>query len=195
MSPEERLWEAWKHIKVPEYARVEIDDDGITLTVIGGARHAAVGRSLANALRDHLRDTGWGPGHGHAVISGRKAVQPDLLVLPDDVEQIADPEGLGVLASGVALVVEIVWPSAEGRNRDHVIKHRAYATAGIPVYVIVDDDDHGGAVTILTDPDTERRAYNRSARIPYGEEALIPEGPAKGFVIGPEITGERRTQS
>ncbi|WP_416876038.1 hypothetical protein [Kitasatospora sp. SC0581] len=48
------------------------------------------------------------------------------------------------------------------------------------------------AVTVLTGPDPERRAYATSIRVPYGKEAVIPEGPAKGFVIGPEITGERR---
>ncbi|MGW4897333.1 hypothetical protein ACWEQL_34515 [Kitasatospora sp. NPDC004240] len=29
-------------------------------------------------------------------------------------------------------------------------------------------------------------------RTAYGEEAVVPEGPAKGFVIGPEVTGGRR---
>lgn len=28
--------------------------------------------------------------------------------------------------------------------------------------------------------------------MPYGTEAVIPEGPAKGFVIGVAITGEAR---
>ncbi|MET9396194.1 hypothetical protein [Kitasatospora sp. NPDC002965] len=57
---------------------------------------------------------------------------------------------------------------------------------------IVDDFDDGGAVTVLTGPDSGRGAYACSVRTPYGEGAVIPEGPAKGFVIGPDVTGARR---
>ncbi|WP_159400248.1 hypothetical protein [Streptomyces sp. XY431] len=45
---------------------------------------------------------------------------------------------------------------------------------------------------VLSGPDPERGAYARSERTPYGEDAVVPEGPAKGFAIGPGITGERR---
>ncbi len=89
-------------------------------------------------------------------------------------------------------MVETVSPGHKYGQRDRVLKHRAYATAGIPVYVIIDDHDDGGAVTVLSGPDLERGAYARSERTPYGEDAVIPEGPAKGFAIGVGITGERR---
>ncbi|MFF4384106.1 hypothetical protein [Kitasatospora sp. NPDC001547] len=57
---------------------------------------------------------------------------------------------------------------------------------------IVDDHDDGGAVTVLTDPDAGRRDCTSSTRAPYGKEAVIPERPARGFVVGPGITGELR---
>ncbi|MER7579797.1 Uma2 family endonuclease [Kitasatospora sp. NPDC097691] len=186
------LWQAWKSMDVPDGFRAEIIEGTITLSPTGGVRHFTVNRRLGRALYDHLRGTGYGPAQDGNVIAGLKVLIPDVFVAPDDVDEIEHPEGVGVLASGVSLVVETVSPGAEARKRDHVLKLRAYAAAGIPVYVIIDDHDDGGIVTILTGPDHERRAYEYSARIPYGKEAVIPEGPAKGFVIGPEITGERR---
>ena len=64
---------------------------------------------------------------------GRDTVrQPDLLVLPRDVD-IARPH---VEAHAAALVVEVVSPSSI--ERDWVTKRREYAAAGIPNYLIVD---------------------------------------------------------
>jgi len=83
--------------------------------------------------------------------------------------RIFDPEELGALASGVLLVAEVVSPGHDARSRDLVRKRRAYARAGIPAYVIIDELDGSGHVTVLTAPD------------------------AKGFVIGVAITGESRT--
>ncbi|MFG2845680.1 Uma2 family endonuclease [Kitasatospora sp. NPDC048296] len=186
------LWQAWKSMDAPEGFHAEIIEGAITLSPTGGTRHFIVNRQVLHGLYDHLRGSGWVSGNGCNIIHGLKVLIPDAFVGPRDVEQIDHPEGLGLLASGIALAVETVSPDAEARTRDHVLKHRAYARAGIPVYVIIDDYDDGGTVTILTGPDRERRAYEYSARTPYGEEAVIPEGPAKGFVIGPEITGVRR---
>ncbi|MFF2142001.1 Uma2 family endonuclease [Kitasatospora sp. NPDC058190] len=192
MNLDQVLWQAWKSMDVPEGFRAEIIEGTITLSPTGGTRHFTVNRRLGRALHDYLSGTGYGPAQDGNVIADLKVFIPDVFLAPDDVDEIEHPEGVGVLASGVPMVVETVSPGAEARKRDHVLKRRAYAAAGIPVYVIIDDYDEGGMVTILTGPDRERRTYEYSARIPYGKEAVIPEGPAKGFVIGPEITGERR---
>ncbi|MET9176965.1 Uma2 family endonuclease [Kitasatospora aureofaciens] len=189
---DQRLWQAWKSMDVPEGFRAEIIEGTITLSPTGGTRRFSVNRQVLEGLYGHLRGSGWAPGNDCNIVHGLKVLIPDAFVAPRDVEEVDHPEGLGLLASGIAMVVETVSPGSEAGKRDHVPKHRAYARAGIPVYVIIDDYDDGGAVTILTDPDRERRAYASSTRIPYGKEAVIPDGPAKGFVIGPEITGELR---
>ncbi|MQS13103.1 Uma2 family endonuclease [Streptomyces kaniharaensis] len=192
---DQQLWQAWKSMDVPEGFRAEIIEGTITLSPTGGTRHFTINRRLGQALYEYLRGTGFAPAQDGNVIAGLKVLIPDVFVAPDDTDEIEHPEGLGLLASGIPLVVETVSPGAEARKRDHVLKHRAYAAAGIPVYVIIDDYDDGGAVTILTGPDAGRRAYASSTRVPYGQEAVIPEGPAKGFVIGPDVTGERRPKS
>ncbi|MEU6234571.1 Uma2 family endonuclease [Kitasatospora sp. NPDC047058] len=189
---DQALWQVWKAMDVPEGFRAEIIEGAIEMSPTGGVRHATINRRIVLALHDHLRGSGWAPGFDSNIIHGLKVVIPDVYVAPDDLEEIEHPEGGCILASGVAVVVETVSPGSKNSQRDVVLKHRAYASAGIPVYVIIDDFDDGGAVTVLTNPDTERRSYARSERTPYGEEAVIPEGPAKGFVIGPEITGGRR---
>ncbi|MCZ0988397.1 Uma2 family endonuclease [Streptomyces diastatochromogenes] len=90
------------------------------------------------------------------------------------------------------LIVEVVSPGKRNQDRDRVRKRREYARAGIPVYVIIDDYDNRGTVSILTAPVPERARYEDEHRVPYGTDAIIPEGPAKGFVIGEGITGPKR---
>ncbi|MER7755788.1 Uma2 family endonuclease [Kitasatospora sp. NPDC097643] len=192
---DQQLWQAWKSMDVPEGFRAEIIEGTITLSPTGSSRHFDVNNRVLEGLFVHLRGGDWRPGNDCNVIDGFKVLIPDVFVARRDIEAIDHPDGKGLLASGVTLVVETVSPGAENRRRDRVLKHRAYAAAGIPVYVIIDDYDDGGAVTILTGPDPERRAYASATRVPYGKEAVIPEGPVKGFVIGPEITGERRVGS
>ncbi|MEU1509503.1 Uma2 family endonuclease [Kitasatospora sp. NPDC005748] len=192
MDLDQALWQVWKEMDVPEGIRAEIIEGAIEMSPTRGHRRFSVNRRVSRALDRYLGGGGYGPAQDGNVIAGLKVLAPDVFVAPDDVDEIEHPEGLGVLASGVVLVVETVSPGSAARRRDLVLKPRAYATAGIPVYVIIDDFDDGGAVTVLTGPDIERGAYARSVRTPYGEEAFVPEGPVKGFVIGPEITGGRR---
>ncbi|MFF2075029.1 Uma2 family endonuclease [Kitasatospora sp. NPDC058162] len=184
---DQRSWRVWKAMTFPRRVRAEIDEGSISVSLIGDSRHMAVAGALGRGLRKQLRGTGYKP-QVRYVISGLSAMKPDLLVLPEDTTEIEHPEGVGVLASGVPLVVEIVGFSSW---RERELKPGFYAGAGIPVYVIVDDSDHGGAVTVLARPDPGRRAYDFSFRYPYGKNAVIPEGPAEGCVIGPEITGVR----
>ena len=125
-------------------------------------------------------------------LHGRKVFIPDVSVGPQDIDDIPDPEGLGVAAGGPGLVAEVVSPGHDARKRDLVRKRRAYARAGIPVYVIIDDLDGRGTVTILTSPDPDAAVYAAEVRVPYGTDVAVPEGPAKGFVIGVAITGGPR---
>ncbi|MEI5134413.1 hypothetical protein RB199_22305 [Streptomyces libani] len=64
--------------------------------------------------------------------------------------------------------------------------------AGIPVYVLIDDYDGHGTVTVLAAPRPDEAVYTDVHRVAYGIDVIIPEGPAKGFVIGEAITGPAR---
>ncbi|WP_412077705.1 hypothetical protein ACLF6K_25450 [Streptomyces xanthophaeus] len=47
---------------------------------------------------------------------------------------------------------------------------------------------------MLTGPVPGEARYASEVRMPYGTEVIIPEGPAKGFVIGETITGALRNE-
>ncbi|WP_050799918.1 Uma2 family endonuclease [Streptomyces himastatinicus] len=115
-----------------------------------------------------------------------------MCVAPGDAEEFLTEDGLGFVASAVRLVVEVVSPGHENQQRDRARKRRAYAGAGIPVYVLIDDHDQRGTVTLLTSPSPDEQTYAAETRVPYGTEVEIPEGPAKGFAITEEITGPRQ---
>ncbi|MGC9500424.1 Uma2 family endonuclease [Streptomyces sp. WG7] len=144
--------------------------------------------------------TGALPGRGRVsayqdanVIFRRKGWIPDVFVAPEDLEPYADEDGLGVDAAAVRLVVEIVSPGKRHEDRDRVRKRREYARAGIPVYVIIDDYDAQGTVTVLTEPRPDKADWLGVVRVPYGTDVDIPKGPATGFVLGETITGPKRT--
>ena len=54
--------------------------------------------------------------------------------------------------------------------------------------MLVDDSDGEGTVVVPAGPDAEKATYTDEHRVPYGTDAIIPDGPAKGFVIGESIT-------
>ncbi|MEU7606266.1 hypothetical protein [Streptomyces sp. NPDC041003] len=72
---------------------------------------------------------------------------------------------------------------------------RAYARVGIPVYVLADDHDERGVVTVLTGPDPGKAVYDDEVRVAYGTAVTVPAGPAKGFVIDESITGALRDEA
>ncbi|MEW1721431.1 Uma2 family endonuclease [Streptomyces sp. NPDC093109] len=147
---------------------------------------------LSNRLRReldaHLTGSDFAAYHGVNVIHRRKVWIPDLVVAPRDLDEIPDEDDLGVTAAGVAMVVEVVSPGHRNIVRDRDRKRREYARAGIPLYVLIDDHDGEGTVTILADPTPGKAAYADEHRVAYGTEATIPDGPAKGYTIGETIT-------
>ncbi|MEU1463526.1 Uma2 family endonuclease [Streptomyces sp. NPDC005727] len=184
---DEVLWQAWKAMDVPEGYRAEIIEGAIEVSPTGRRRHGVLVNRLRRALDAYLSRSGYAAHQDMNVIHRHKAWIPDLFVAPLDLEEIPDEEGLGVDAGGVKMVVEVTSPGHRNLQRDRARKRREYARAGIPVYVIVDDFDDEGAVVVLTSPDSKKAKYTDEHRVPYGTDAVIPEGPAKGFAVGKAI--------
>lgn len=184
---DEVLWQAWKAMELPEGYRAEIIEEFIEVSPTGRRRHTVIINRLRRALDAHLADGDHAAYQDGNVIHRRKVWIPDLFIAPEDLDEIPDEEDLGVDASGVAAVFEVVSPGREAQSRDRERKRRAYARAGIPLYVIIDDFDGDGTVTVLISPNPDKAVYADEHRVRYGTDAVIPDGPAKGFVIGDAI--------
>jgi Uma2 family endonuclease len=186
------LWQAWKAMELPEGYRAEIIEGAIEVSPTGRLSHAQIINRLRDQLVRFLGEGGYAAFQDTNVIHERKVWIPDVLIAPEDLEAHADEEGLGVAAKAVSLIVEVVSPGHRNQDRDRVRKRREYARAGIPLYVLIDDYDGQGAVTLFIGPRPDRADWEDIHRVPYGTEVTVPEGPAKGFVIGEAITGPKR---
>lgn len=189
---DEVLWQAWKAMELPEGYRAEIIEGAIEVSPTARRSHGQIANRVRRALDKFLDEGEYACHQDVNVIHNRKAWIPDVFVAPEDTESCGDEDDMGVKAECVQIVVEVVSPGKRHQDRDRVRKRREYARAGIPVYVIIDDYDNSGTVSILTAPVPERARYEDEHRVPYGTDAVVPEGPAKGFVIGEDITGPKR---
>ncbi|NUK62507.1 Uma2 family endonuclease, partial [Streptomyces lunaelactis] len=75
----------------------------------------------------------------------------------------ADPKG-------VLMVVEVTSHDADTDRRDRNEKRDGYAAAGIPVYLLIDRDQH--AVTVYSEPEGGR--YRQDPAFAYGSKVKIP---------------------
>jgi Uma2 family endonuclease len=195
-SPEphldEVLWQAWKAMELPEGFHAEIIEGFIEVSPTGRRQHGMIANRLRDALVHFLAGSPHAAYQDVNVIDGLRVFIPDVFIGPKDIEDVPSEEDLGLPASSVDLVVEVVSPGYAATQRDRVRKRRAYARAGIPVYVLVDDHDGHGTVTVLTSPDPDEGVYAAEVRVPYGTEITLPEGPAKGFTITESLTGPLR---
>ncbi|WP_217242844.1 Uma2 family endonuclease [Streptomyces sp. AC555_RSS877] len=189
---DEVLWQAWKAMELPEGYRAEIIEGAIEASPTGRLSHAQIINRLRRLLDKFLEEGEYACFQDTNVIHKRKGWIPDAFVAPEDAEPYADADGLGVQAKALHLVVEVVSPGRRNQDRDRVRKRREYARAGIPVYVLIDDYDGQGAVTLFTGPRPDKADWEDIQRVPYGTDVTVSEGPAKGFVIGEAITGPRR---
>ncbi|NJP99378.1 Uma2 family endonuclease [Streptomyces zingiberis] len=187
---DEALWQAWKTLELPEGFHAEIVEGFIEVSPTGRSRHGIVFNRLRRRVEKFLEGSEWLAYQDMNVLHDKKILMPDVFIGPDDLEAALDEDGIGVSAESVVLVAEVVPPGRDATERGRVRKRRAYARAGIPVYVLIDDHDGHGTVTVLTSPSRKEAVYAAETRVPYGTAVEIPEGPAKGFAITEEITGE-----
>ncbi|MFW6084789.1 MAG: Uma2 family endonuclease, partial [Gemmatimonadota bacterium] len=159
----------------------QLPDDGNRYEAIEGAlyvtpapsvRHQTVSKRLYVALLRILED----PGHGqvwYAPLGVRfpatgEGVQPDLVFVSHARRNIVAPDEL---EGAPDLVVEILSPSTEARDRD--LKRRLYERQGVAEYWIV--DPRAAAVVVW-----------RFAQEPRSER-FVDSLPVR---LGPELLGE-----
>lgn len=189
---DEVLRQAWKAMELPEGYRAEIIEGAIEVSRTGRYSHSQIVFLFKEALGEFLRGGDFAVRNDTNVIHEGCAWVPDLFVAARDPERYVTDDGLGLTAAAARLIVEVVSPGKRSQGRDPERKRREYARAAIPIYVIIDDYDKNGTVTVLTEPQPEKADWVGVHRVPYGIDVTIPEGPAKGFVIGAAITGPRR---
>ncbi|GIH65591.1 Uma2 family endonuclease [Microbispora siamensis] len=102
---------------------------------------------------------------------------PDLMVAPDEVEQLDTMRMRGYCA---LLVVEVCSPGTY--KVDWQEKPLDYARAGVPLYLIVDPVTSPRRVTLMSDPlsdlkplDYHRQAYRQIVTVEEGEVLELPE--------------------
>ncbi|MFI0739312.1 Uma2 family endonuclease [Streptomyces sp. NPDC021100] len=81
---------------------------------------------------------------------------------------------------GVLMVVEVTSDDADTNRRDRMEKPAGYASAGIPVYLLVDRERR--MVTVYSDP--EDGTYLSSVSRPYGTPVALPD--PVGFTLETE---------
>ncbi|MCD7440623.1 Uma2 family endonuclease [Streptomyces lincolnensis] len=189
---DEVVWQAWKAMELPEGYRAEIIEGAIEVSPTGRYSHSQAIFLLKEALGDFLKGSDFAARQDTNVIHEGSAWIPDLLVVARDPERYVTDDGLGLTAAAVRIAFEVTSPGKRGLDRDRSQKRREYARAGIPMYVLIDDYDDQGAVTLFAGPQPEKADWEDIHRVPYGTDVTIPKGPAKGFVIGEGITGPKR---
>ncbi|MCX4788379.1 MULTISPECIES: Uma2 family endonuclease [unclassified Streptomyces] len=178
-APEGRPWDyllqTWRELDVPEGWRAEIDEGRIVLTPPRHAHHHAIVGRVQHRLYEVLPEE-WGIYQVLAVHVAAidKLYMPHLVVMPSEVIAAADPETNDpVDASEALLIVEI---TSKGNARDdRTKKYRAYARAGVPMYLLIDRFDTRGAMaTLFTEPN-EDGTYKHSDPVPFGKPLTLPQ--------------------
>jgi Uma2 family endonuclease len=98
-----------------------------------------------------------------------EAYVPDLVVI--DRAAMSAPDRWKFDTESVHLVVEVVSRSLRSRQDDRVRKAVGYASAHVPLYLVV--DPLRNEVTLFSKP--ENKAYRAKTCVPVGDKIHFPE--------------------
>ncbi|MFE5816284.1 Uma2 family endonuclease [Streptomyces sp. NPDC056479] len=153
-----------------ETVRFEFIDGRIGLKKVTNGNHGAITMWLIRQCMRARPELDLNPLQGLKVEAYRQGrARPDGVLAPVDhfVGQgdWADPQG-------VLMAVEITSYDSDTHNRDRVEKPRAYAEAGIPVYLLIDRDEL--SVLVHSDPDLEG-VYRDIHVVRLGGKVALPD--------------------
>ncbi|MFE5030993.1 Uma2 family endonuclease [Streptomyces sp. NPDC056683] len=166
----DELVQFWAEMEWPEGSKVEIIEGIVTVSPAPASRHnviaARIQRRLYSVVPD---DLGIFQTLAIAVPSRLGMLIPDLVVAP--VQDCAEAES-HILAALAELVVEVT--SKANARHDRVSKPAACATAGIPLYLLVDRWAPGGpTATLYGEPKGD--VYRVLSAVKFGDPLKLPE--------------------
>ncbi|MER6328649.1 Uma2 family endonuclease [Streptomyces sp. NPDC001034] len=159
----------WEEMKWPEGSKVEIIEGIITVSPSPAFRHNVITERVQRRLYSVIPDD-WGVFQtlAIAVPSRLGMFIPDLLVAP--VGDCAETD-THIPAALAELVVEVT--SRSNARHDRVSKPAAYATAGIPLYLLIDRWAPGGpTATLYGEPRGE--VYRVLSAVKFGDPLKLP---------------------
>ncbi|MFC9752573.1 Uma2 family endonuclease [Streptomyces sp. NPDC056921] len=169
------LLQAWRELDVPEGWRAEIDEGQIVLVPPPHAHHNGIAAKVQRRLyKDLPEELEIYQTLGIHVAALDKLYVPDLVIMPSELIDAADPEVNDPMDAADALLIVEVTSKGNARD-DRTKKYRAYARAGVPMYLLIDRFDTRGAMaTLFTEPN-EDGTYKHSEPVPFGKPLTLPE--------------------
>ncbi|MEV7864736.1 Uma2 family endonuclease [Streptomyces sp. NPDC088124] len=155
--------------RAPEMVRLEFINGKVQVKAVPDGNHDEIVKWLQKMCMQ-FRPELWLYGErGLKVESYRSGrARPDGVLAPDDsfvgAGEWADPDR-------VLMVVEVTSHDHDAVRRDHVEKPDGYATARIPVYLLVDRD--ACSVTVHAEP--ENGVYRAVTTRPFGAVVELPD--------------------
>ncbi|MFF4586968.1 Uma2 family endonuclease [Streptomyces sp. NPDC001388] len=159
----------WEEMEWPEGSKVEIIEGIITVSPAPAYRHNDIAERIQRRLYSVIPED-WGIYQtlSIAVPSRLGMFIPDILVAPRQIETDVDTHIPAALAE---LVVEVT--SRKNARHDRVSKPAAYASAGIPFYLLVDRwAPDGPTATLYGEPHGD--VYRPLAVAKFGEPLVLP---------------------
>ncbi|MFD0371899.1 Uma2 family endonuclease [Streptomyces sp. NPDC127114] len=159
----------WHEMDWPEGCKVEIIEGIITVAPSPANQHNSIAEMIQRRLYQVIPED-WGVYQTQAVaVPARSGMYiPDLLVAPK--AALRGP-GHYIPAPMAELVVEIT--SQSNANHDRIAKCAGYATAGVPLYLLVDRWAAGGpTVTLYGEPSDSVYRVLRAAK--FGDQMHLP---------------------
>jgi Uma2 family endonuclease len=159
----------WEEMEWPEGSKVEIIEGIITVSPAPASRHNVIAARIQRRLYSVIPED-WEifQTQAIAVPSRLGMFIPDIVVAP--VEECAETD-THIQAALAELVVEVT--SRKNARHDRISKPAAYASAGIPFYLLVDRwAPEGPTATLYGEPKGD--VYRPLSVAKFGEPLTIP---------------------
>ncbi|MFF7179597.1 Uma2 family endonuclease [Streptomyces sp. NPDC008121] len=159
----------WEETGAPEGCKVEIIEGIVTVAPGPANQHNSIANRLQRRLYAGIAED-WGIYQTLAVaVPSRSGMFiPDLVVAP---EAALHEPGNYIPATAAELVVEIT--SKSNANHDRVEKLHGYATAAVPLYLLL-DSRHSGRPTATLYGEPRNGTYRVLSAVKFGEEIYLP---------------------
>ncbi|MDT9688792.1 Uma2 family endonuclease [Streptomyces sp. P9(2023)] len=177
VEPEPTMGDGWDELvriceetDAPEGCKVEIIEGIVTVSPPPANQHNSIAAKIHRRLIQRIPED-WNVYQtlGLALPEQSGMYIPDLAVVPE--VAVDEEPGHFVPVAVVELVVEIT--SKWNANHDRIEKLRGYATAGVPLYLLV-DRWHSGRPTATLYGEPKNGLYRVLDVVEFGREIRIP---------------------